>query len=126
MIRKHPPDGSHPPGYAEHRKEFSADGSYGKWIVNHDAVIKINDTLFLHGGISAKYVSTKIREINEKVWQELKGDRGNLSLGPALIGTIRTDLVQAMLLSRQERWWYDLQPTGCLRNSSLATARASI
>jgi hypothetical protein len=79
--KKHPPDGSHPPGYAEHLKQFSPDGTYGKWIVNHDAVIKINDTLFLHGGISAKYVSTKIRDINEKVRQELKGDPAKLEGG---------------------------------------------
>ena len=79
--KKHPPDGTHPPGYAEHRKEFSPDGTYGKWIVSHDAVIKINDSLFLHGGISAKYVSTKIREINEKVRQELKGDPAKLEGG---------------------------------------------
>jgi hypothetical protein len=79
--KKHPPDGSHPPGYAEHLKQFSPDGTYGKWIVNHDAVIKINDTLFLHGGISAKYVSTKIRDINEKVRQELKGDAAKLEGG---------------------------------------------
>jgi hypothetical protein len=70
--KEHPPDGAHPPGYAEHRTQFSPDGTYGKWIVSHDTVIKINDSLFLHGGISAKYASTKIREINEKVRQELK------------------------------------------------------
>ena len=46
--------------------------------MNHDAVIKINDTLFLHAGISAKYVNTKIRDINEKVRQELKGDPAKL------------------------------------------------
>jgi hypothetical protein len=81
IEKKHPPDGSHPPGYAEHLKQFSPDGTYGKWIVNHDAVIKINDTLFLHGGISAKYASTKIREINEKVRQELTGNPAKLEGG---------------------------------------------
>jgi len=79
--QNHPPDGTHPLGYAEHRMQFSPDGYYGKWIVNHDAVIKINDSLFLHGGISVKYVSTKIRDINEKVRQELKGDPGRLEGG---------------------------------------------
>jgi hypothetical protein len=79
--KKHPPDGTHPPGYAEQRKAFSADGTYGKWILSHDAVIKINDTLFLHGGISAKYASMKIHEINEKVRQELKGDPAKLEGG---------------------------------------------
>jgi hypothetical protein len=79
--KTHPPDAGHPPGYAEHRKQFSPDGYYGKWIVSHDAVIKINDSLFLHGGISAKYASAKIREINEKVRQELKGDPAKLEGG---------------------------------------------
>jgi len=79
--KKHPPDGAHPPGYAEHRMLFSPDGYYGKWIVSHDTVIKINDSLFLHGGISAKYASTKIREMNERVRQELKGDPAKLEGG---------------------------------------------
>jgi hypothetical protein len=35
-------------------------------------VIKINDSLFLHSGISARYASMKIREINERVREELK------------------------------------------------------
>jgi hypothetical protein len=44
-------------------------------------VIKINDSLFLHASISTKYASTKIREINEKVQQELKGDPAKLEGG---------------------------------------------
>jgi len=79
--QKHRPDTSHPLGYDEHRMQFSPDGYYGKWIVNHDAVIKINDTLFLHGGISAKYANAKIRDMNEKVRQELKGDPAKLEGG---------------------------------------------
>ena len=43
---------SHPPGYREHRRNLGPKGKYGKWIRGHNAVIKINDTLFLHGGIS--------------------------------------------------------------------------
>jgi hypothetical protein len=67
-------DPAHPPGYVEHRKQLGPDGYYGKWIVSHDAVIKINDSLFMHGGISAKYVGMKIKDINERVRAELKGD----------------------------------------------------
>ncbi|MBZ5595740.1 MAG: metallophosphoesterase [Acidobacteriia bacterium] len=78
---KHPADPAHPPGYAEHQKQFSPDGYYGKWIVTHDTVIKINDSLFLHAGISAKYMSTKIRDINERVREELTGDPAKLAGG---------------------------------------------
>ena len=41
----------------------------------------LNDTLLLHGGISAKYASMKIREINEKVRKELEGDPAKLEGG---------------------------------------------
>jgi len=75
---KEPADPSHPPGYAERRKQFSPDGYYGNWIVHHDTVIKINDSLFLHGGISEKYVSMKIRDINDRVREELKGETAKL------------------------------------------------
>jgi hypothetical protein len=64
-------DSEHPLGYAEHRREFGPSGKYGKWIRRHNAVIKIDATLFLHGGISPKFAGLRIREINERVRAEL-------------------------------------------------------
>ena len=61
-----------PLGYFEHRDHFGPNGKYGKWIRRHNTVIKINDTVFLHGGISPKYANHSIRRINELVRQELK------------------------------------------------------
>ena len=55
-------DPVHPPGYAEHRGAFGPKGVYGKWIRGNNAVIQINNTLFLHGGISPKYADTGIRK----------------------------------------------------------------
>ena len=52
-------EAEHPLGYAEHRRELGPTGKYGKWIRSHNAVIKINNTLFLHGGIGPKYVDLK-------------------------------------------------------------------
>src|SRR5438105_6348655 len=65
-------DTQHPLGYFEHRQMMGPDGYYGKWMASHDTVIKINDSLFLHGGISAKYASMKIKDINQRVREELK------------------------------------------------------
>ncbi len=59
-------------GYAEHRRELGPTGKYGKWIRSHNAVIKINNTLFLHGGIGPKYVDLKLQMINERVRDELE------------------------------------------------------
>ena len=65
-------EAQHPLGYFEHRQQLAASGLYGKWILSHDAAIKINDTLFLHAGISPKYASSKISDINRRVRDELK------------------------------------------------------
>ncbi len=51
---------------------LSPEGKYGKWIASHNAVIQINDTLFLHGGISADYASMPLKKINEMIREDLK------------------------------------------------------
>jgi hypothetical protein len=62
----------HPPGWVEHRLQFASDGRYGKWIRSHNAVIRINDTIFVHGGISPKYATKSLREINSGIEEELR------------------------------------------------------
>jgi hypothetical protein len=62
----------HPLGWAEHRQAFSPSGKYGKFIRERYAIVKINDSLFLHGGISKKYVSTSMSDLNKKIRAELK------------------------------------------------------
>lgn len=44
---------------------------YGSWILEHNAVIKINDIVFAHGGIAEQYSTWKIEKINEVLRQEL-------------------------------------------------------
>ena len=61
----------YPHGFFEHRLEFSSNGKYGKWIRDHHAVIRIDDTLFLHGGLSPKYGSMTLTELNKRVRKEL-------------------------------------------------------
>jgi Calcineurin-like phosphoesterase len=63
---------AHPPGYAEYKLAFSPKGEYGSWIVRQNAVIRIGDTLFLHGGLSAKYGDFSLADINERIRQELR------------------------------------------------------
>jgi hypothetical protein len=63
----------HPPGWFEHRYEFSPQGKYGKWINSHPAMVKINDSLYLHGGLSTKYAAMTIAEINTAIRARLDG-----------------------------------------------------
>lgn len=61
----------HPLGWVEQRLAFEGKGSYGDWIRGHDAVIRIDDYLFLHGGISSKYVGWTMARLNAAVRQDL-------------------------------------------------------
>jgi hypothetical protein len=61
----------YPLGYVEHRVAWAATGEYGKWVISHNSVIKINDTLFLHGGLSAAYAGMSLEEINTRARTEL-------------------------------------------------------
>ena len=49
------------------------NNKYGKWIRKHNAVIKINETIFVHGGISETYSTWKLNDINMHVRMELIG-----------------------------------------------------
>ncbi len=62
----------HPLGFFEQRFAYGPNGSYGQWIRSHNAVIRIDDTLFLHGGICPKYAGMPIRVINDTVRRELE------------------------------------------------------
>jgi hypothetical protein len=45
--------------------------TYGKWLLRKNSIIKINDIIFVHGGINLQYSSWKIKDINEVVRLEL-------------------------------------------------------
>lgn len=62
----------HPLGWFEHRFAYGPRGEYRGWVEEHNAVIKINDTLFVHGGISPSLATASIRDINERVRAELQ------------------------------------------------------
>lgn len=62
-----------PLGYAEHRKAFSLEGKYGKALLKWPVVLKIDDTLFVHAGISPKYARMSISMLNDQAKEELSG-----------------------------------------------------
>ena len=65
-------EAAHPLGWVEHRLAFSPRGTYGGWIARQNAVIRIGDTLFLHGGISPKYADFSLLDFDECVRRELE------------------------------------------------------
>ncbi len=61
-----------PLGKVEHQAAWLPDGEIGRWVVGNPAVVKIGDTLFVHGGISAAYATMPIDEINRRIAEALK------------------------------------------------------
>ena len=65
-----------PLGWVEHRQAWSVNGPYGKYVEDNQVAIQINDTIFLHGGISAKYCKLSLETMTDDVHAALKnGDR---------------------------------------------------
>jgi len=61
-----------PPGFEERCSAFAADGRYGKWLRTLPAVTRINDSVFLHGGIHPDLSALSIEKINETIATEIK------------------------------------------------------
>lgn len=58
--------GSNPLGKVEYVAAWAPTGELGRWAASLPAVVKIGDTLFVHGGISAKYALVPISEMNRR------------------------------------------------------------
>jgi len=57
-----------PPGRLEHQRAWAPAGELGRWAATLPAVVKIGDTIFVHGGLSAAYTAMGgIDEINRRV-----------------------------------------------------------
>lgn len=66
----------HPPGWVEHRKAWdltwNPDGEYANWVVERKVAIRINDNLFVHGGISGFYCQNRLDWLTEKAVANLR------------------------------------------------------
>ncbi|MFK8042743.1 metallophosphoesterase [Congregibacter sp.] len=70
----------YPLGFVEHRQYWSSQGEFGEWVAGHNAVIRINRSLFVHGGISSDFLEQTLDSINDNVRSELSSvDPSNLS-----------------------------------------------
>jgi len=65
-------DAEHPLGWVEHRAAWSPAGVYGRWVLTHSAIIRIDDTLYLHGGIGAAFLAFDADAMNRAVIAALR------------------------------------------------------
>ncbi|MET0403157.1 MAG: metallophosphoesterase, partial [Cystobacter sp.] len=62
-----------PPEIAGHRAAYGPQGKYGRWLRTHAAAVRVNDTLFVHGGIASTVPARTLAELNRWVRQDFTG-----------------------------------------------------
>lgn len=66
----------YPLGWVEHRQAWdpawNPEGKLANWVLDKRVAIQINDTIFLHGGISAWYCQNTLSSITEKTRAALR------------------------------------------------------
>ena len=60
-----------PPGFFGHRRAFSSAGKYGKWLLTKPAVVVINGTAFVHGGLSPTIGQIGLDGVNGRLRGEM-------------------------------------------------------
>ena len=66
-------------GSVEHQLAWRPDGKIGRWIVGNPAMVLLEDTLFVHAGISPPYIHLPIAEINRQVSAALQAQARDMS-----------------------------------------------
>ena len=65
-----------PLGWVEHRQAWDpawrAGGKYAEWVLGNKVAVRVNDNLFLHGGISGFYCQNSLQWITERVLGNLR------------------------------------------------------
>jgi hypothetical protein len=68
---------AHPLGWVEHKAAWGPSGELGRWATRNPAIVKVGDTLFMHGGLAAEYAKLPMDEINRRVAAAMAaGDTG--------------------------------------------------
>lgn len=53
-----------PPGYFGHRRLLGPDGRYGRWLLGQPVAIRVNDTVYMHGGPSLLLQLRSLEQLN--------------------------------------------------------------
>jgi len=67
-------DVEHPLGWVEHELAWAPTGAYGRWVIGHKAIIRIDDTLFMHAGLGPEFAAFEVDAMNQAVITALKND----------------------------------------------------
>jgi hypothetical protein len=68
----------YPPGFVALRKAYSSDGKLGAWLLQQPLVIKVNDKVYMHGGIASLPSEESLDSLNQQVQKELRDFIGSM------------------------------------------------
>jgi hypothetical protein len=66
-------DEQFPSGFIGLRKAYSLDGHLGSWLARQPFVIKVNDKVYMHGGIARDAADDSLESLNERLQGEFIG-----------------------------------------------------
>jgi hypothetical protein len=62
---------AHPPGYVEYAEAMGPGGRYGRWIRDRQAMLQIDDVIFMHAGLPPASTAT-LDDVNRTVEREVR------------------------------------------------------
>ncbi len=65
-------EAQYPAGYFALKAAFGAEGRYGKWLLEKPVIVAVNDTAFVHGGLSEAAAQSSFRSLNEEAAQQIR------------------------------------------------------
>lgn len=73
-------DEAHPPGYFGRIRAFGPVGPYAEWLLDQPVIIKINQTAFVHGGLTEDWALLGIDTINRVTRESIIDFWGNRAI----------------------------------------------
>lgn len=65
-------DQQYPSGFFALRRAYASDGALGQWLLQQPFVIRINDKVYMHGGIASELAEESIDDINARLHGDLR------------------------------------------------------
>lgn len=65
-------DTQYPDGFFALREAYSLQGELGEWLIRQPFIIRVNDKVYMHGGIAADAAGKSIDQLNEELQGELR------------------------------------------------------
>lgn len=65
-------DEQFPPGFFAHRRAFAANGRYGSWLLSKPILVVINDTAFVHAGLSPMIATLGLDGVNNALMNDVR------------------------------------------------------